>query len=237
MHGASVAAREQAWNGQRLAQPVATPRWRLWRYEQPAIVLGCSQRAYYEDLRARLAGASMEVLLRDSGGGAVLTGPWMVGLSLALPLGHAWLVHGLVDSYRPLGQLCADLLNAAGVPALALAPSQIPVTQAELAARGLPMLDWACFGQLSPWEVVDTRSRKIVGLAQRRRQTGVLLVAGMLIAEPPWEMLSQALGRECDTQALRQRTVGAASLLPSAWPAAAWREALQRRLAAVFTER
>lgn len=204
----SIAAEEQAWNREQLAQPVTAPRWRLWTYEQPAIVLGCSQRAVYERLLATPGGPSMmKVLLRESGGGAVLTGPWMLGLSLALPLGHPWLGQGLLESYRHLGQLFAQVLAAQGVPARALPPAELPAQQAALIARGLPVLDWACFGNLSPWEVVDEQGRKLVGLAQRRRQTGVLLVAGLLISEPPWASLCDALGQGEDVEVLRQRTV------------------------------
>lgn len=194
---------------------MTVPQWRLWTYEQPAIVLGCSQRAQYERLLATPGGPPMEMLLRESGGGAVLTGPWMLGLSLALPLGHPWLGHGLLESYRHLGQLFAQVLAAQGVPARTLPPAELPTQQAALIARGLPVLDWACFGNLSPWEVVDAQGRKLVGLAQRRRQTGVLLVAGQLLTEPPWAVLCDALGRGEDVVVLRQRTVSCDALVPA----------------------
>lgn len=155
----------------------------------------------------------MEVLLRESGGGAVLTGPWMLGLSLALPIGHPWLGQGLLESYRHLGQLFAELLMAQGLPARALPPTELPAQQAALVARGLPVLDWACFGNLSPWEVVDAQGRKLLGLAQRRRQTGVLLVAGLLLSEPPWASLCEALGQAEGVEVLRQRTVGCEALV------------------------
>lgn len=209
-----------------MAQPVAAPRWHLWTYEQPAIVLGCSQRAQYERLLTTPGGAPMEVLLRDSGGGAVLTGPWMLGLSLALPIGHPWLGQGLLESYRHLGQLFADVLVAQSVPARALPSAELPVQQAALIARGLPVLDWACFGNLSPWEVVDAQGRKLVGLAQRRRQTGVLLVAGLLLTEPPWALLCEALGRGEDKAMLRQRTVSCEALAPGTVSAQALVDAL-----------
>lgn len=188
-----------------LAQPVAAPAWQFWRYQQPAIVLGSAQRADHQRLLAAPGGPPMEVLLRDSGGG-VLIGPWMISLSLALPLGHPWLARGLVDSYRPLGQLCAAAMKEQGMSAQALAPQDIPTFQAMFESRGLPALDWACFGKLSPWEVVDVQGRKIVGLAQRRRQTGVLMVAGLLLEEPPWELLCGALGQDEQSSLLHRRT-------------------------------
>lgn len=193
---------------------MTAPQWRLWTYEQPAIVLGCSQRAVYERLQATSIGPSVDVLLRDSGGGAVLTGPWMLGLSLTLPLGHPWLGQGLLESYRHLGQLFAQMLAVQGVLARALSPAELPAQQAALIASGLPVLDWACFGNLSPWEVVDAQGRKLVGLAQRRRQTGVLLVAGLLLTEPPWAVLCDALGRGADEVVLRRRTVSCDALVP-----------------------
>jgi len=231
MPSPSVAAEEQAWNRAQLAQPVTAPQWRVWTYEQPAIVLGCSQRAHFERLQATPGGPPMEVLLRDSGGGAVLTGPWMLGLSLALPNGHPWLGQGLLESYRHLGQLFAELLATQGVPARALPPAELPAQQAALITRGLPVLDWACFGNLSPWEVVDAQGRKLVGLAQRRRQTGVLLVAGVLLTEPPWALLCEALRSGEDEKVLRQRTVSCGALAPGAVSGQALVIAVQSRLA------
>jgi lipoate-protein ligase A len=228
----SVAAEEQAWNRAQLAQPVTAPRWRVWNYEQPAIVLGCSQRAHYERLQATPGGPPMEALLRESGGGAVLTGPWMLGLSLVLPNSHPWLGQGLLESYRHLGQLFAELLVAQGVPARALPPAELPAQQAALVARRLPVLDWACFGNLSPWEVVDAQGRKVVGLAQRRRQTGVLLVAGLLLTEPLWRRVCDALGRGEDETVLRERTVSCETLAPGALAGDRWEGALLARLSA-----
>ena len=173
----------------------------------------------------------MKVLLRESGGGAVLTGPWMLGLSLALPIGHPWLGHGLQESYRHLGQLYAEVMATQGVPARALPPAELPAQAAALAARNLPVLDWACFGNLSPWEVVDSQGRKLVGLAQRRRQTGALLVAGMLISEPPWTLLCEALGRGDDVPLLRLRTIHCAALTPGIISAGNWSMVLARKLA------
>lgn len=228
---ASIAAQEQAWNRQQLEQPVAAPQWRVWTYEQPALVLGCSQRAQYERMAST---SSLEALLRDSGGGAVLTGPWLVSVSVVLPPGHAWLGQGLLESYRHLGQLHTDALAELGVAATALPPPQIPGTKAALAALGLPALDWACFGSLSPWEVVDAEGRKLVGLAQRRRQTGVLLVAGTLVAEPPWALLCDALERPLDAALLHQRTVSCENLLGRSVLPEAFSKVLTQQLNKVF---
>jgi len=225
----STAVQEQVWNRQQLEQPVVAPQWRVWTYAQPALVLGCSQRALYE--RVVCGVPSVEVVLRESGGGAVLTGPWLVSVSLVLPPGHAWLGQGLLESYHHLGQLHADALAELGVTAMALPPLQIAGTQAALAARGLPALDWACFGSLSPWEVVDAEGLKVVGLAQRRRQQGVLLVAGTLVTEPDWDVLCNALGRPDDANPLMRRTASCARLLGRRLLAENLATVLSRRLA------
>lgn len=210
------------------------PQWRVWTYAAPAIVLGCSQRALHECLSSAPGRLPLAVLLRESGGGAVLAGPGLVSVSVVLPLEHAWLGPGLLESYRRLGQLHAEALAEWGVAAEALAPAQVALRQAALAAGGGPALDWACFGKLSPWEVADAQGRKLVGLAQRRRQNGVLLVAGTLVAPPDWRLLCDVLGRPQDAAVLHQRTVSCAQLRGQALSPESWAEALARRLARVF---
>ena len=98
----STIAQEQAWNRQQMLEPVTRPRFAVWQYEAPAIVLGCSQRKFEDGARARLGGAA-ELLLRPSGGGAVLTGPWMVSCSVVLPLDHPW-----VQAARAVGTSLGD---------------------------------------------------------------------------------------------------------------------------------
>lgn len=179
------------------------PCWRVWTYQSPAIVLGCSQRALQADIEHRLGGRAA-LLVRESGGGAVLTGPWLVSASLALPLKHPWVSHGLIESYHRLGQLHVEALRGLGVAARALPPQELPCAHDAGAATTAA---WACFGDLSPWEVVNPEGRKLVGLAQRRRQSGVLLVAGTLIGAADWPLLCAAMGHPEDEPLLRQHTV------------------------------
>lgn len=179
---------EQAWNAAQLREPVTEPRVRLWTYRVPGVVLGCSQTALRERLVAghALAGS---VVQRGSGGGAVLTGPWMVSASVVLPPDHPLLGRSTLSSYRWLGALHAGLLRDAGIPAYAIPPEEVRLRPGD--AR----LKWACYGGLSPWEVV-VGTRKIVGLAQLRRRTGVLMTSGTLIAPPDWSLLCGALGQD-----------------------------------------
>ncbi len=171
-------------------------------------MLGNAQRALRNVIEQR-ANGRVDLLERQAGGGAVLTGPWMVSTSIVLPYGHALLCDSLVGCYRWLGQLHAAALAEFGVPAHALPVEALPVANAKIGAR---TVNWACFGGLSPWEVVDAGCRKLVGLAQRRRHAGVLLVAGTLVGATDWRLLCDVMGYPEDEAILRRRTVSCEKL-------------------------
>jgi lipoate---protein ligase len=181
---------EQAWNEAQLRHPVAAPLVRLWSYREPAVVLGCSQARMVTpqeiERRARVGAA-----VRQAGGGAVLAGPWMLSASIVLPDGHALASDQLVRSYRWIGELYAGVLQGLGIDAHAICPERTRALQ----ARITPDVDWACFAGFSPWEVV-VGEKKIVGLAQARRRTGTLFVAGLLLDRPDWALLCRALAQD-----------------------------------------
>jgi lipoate-protein ligase A len=187
------------------------PRFRIWTYQSPAVVLGNAQRSLRNSIEQR-ANGRVELLQRQAGGGVVLTGPWMVSTSIILPYGHPLLCDSLVACYRWLGQLHAAALTEFGVPAYALPAQALPAANAMIDVR---TVSWACFGGLSPWEVVDAGYRKLVGLAQRRRHAGVLLVAGTLIGATDWRLLCEVMGYPEDEAILRRRTVSAGELAGS----------------------
>lgn len=217
------AVTEQLWNEQQLLQPVRAPAWRTWRYREPMVVLGCSQRRLLAESRAA------EVLVRESGGGAVLTGPWMLGLSVALPADHPLVGGGPVASYHWLGELIAQRLQASGVAAEAIAPQQLRQPRP---ARAPQPVDWACFGGLSPWEVL-ARGRKIAGLAQVRRRTGVLLVGGVLLTPSPWPLLCRTLAQpEDDGRRLAELTSCCVEEAGTDFDAQAFEQALTQGLQA-----
>lgn len=184
------------------------PRFHIWTHRSPAIVLGNAQRSLRDSIEQRADGR-VELLERQAGGGVVLTGPWMVSASIVLPLGHPLLRGSLVGCYRWLGQLHVAALAQFGVAACALPAQALAGGNARI---DVPPVSWACFGGLSPWEVVDAGCRKLVGLAQRRRQAGAMLVAGTLVGATDWRLLCETMGYPEDESALRRRTVSAAEL-------------------------
>jgi len=170
----TTASEEQQWNEEQLARPVTHADHRVWLYSDAAIVLGRSQAGRYKAIPTL---SRVAPVTRGSGGGAVFTGPWMMSASVVLPHGHHLISPGIVQTYRWLGAAHVRALRRLGIRSATVHPDDLPVS------GEAPGSDWACFGTLAPWEVVGRGQRKIVGLAQVRRRTGVLLVAGTLVYE------------------------------------------------------
>lgn len=214
MAGCDRALAEQRWNDGQLLSPVDSPRIRLWRHRCAAIVLGRAQHALAGE---HAASASIPLVTRQAGGGAVLVGPWLLSLSIALPPAHH-LVAGrsIAASY--------DWIAGAFVSALALQGVQARAATADDACKAPPTLDWACFAGITAGEVLVDR-RKLVGFAQRRSRHGVLIVAGLLVDTVPWRMLRDGMpgmidANEADRQARALATatidLGSAGVDPAA---------------------
>lgn len=214
IHCDGIAA-EQDWNERALAEPVREPVLRFWRHAQAGVVLGASQ---YK-LLPSLPSSGVAIVARRAGGGAVLAGPWMLSASVLLPPEHAIARAGISRGYEWLGTHFAGVLRAWGVAAQP-APEK----------RDAGALAWACFAGVSPWEVL-LDGRKIVGLAQRRSRTGVLVAAGLLLEAPDWLLLCTVMGRprrECAD--LAACTTDVAQALGSQPDAQALAGGLARRL-------
>jgi len=221
-----AAVLEQEWNRQHLEPDAPRPAFRVTRYARSAIVLGVSQRARLAQVRER-AGGRVEVLARESGGGAVLTWPGFVSLSVALPHGHPGAASRVHDSYRWLGDIHLHALAALGVAARLVSPGQLRATADERRASDI---GWACFGSLAPWEAVSADGRKLAGFAQKRGRHGVLLVAGTLVTPPDWVLLAEVLGEPADAPALTRQTVSASEIAGKPVDPAAFAELLEARV-------
>ena len=206
-----------------LAQPVEDPAVSVWAYTAPAVVLGCSQHLT-PAIAQRAAMTRIQVCSSPAGGGAVLTGPWMLGATVLLPPRHPLVVASLAESYRWFGLAHAAWLRRHGVEAIAT-PAPLP------SHGGDEQFGWACFASVSHWEVA-AGDGKIVGLAQARRHNGVLLTSAVLLQPPPWALLCNVMnkplshaatlaGRTSSCERMLGRAVDPTALMPTLWHALA----------------
>lgn len=155
----------------------------------PGLVLGRHAVDPHLDGDA-VAAEGVAVLKRSSGGGPVLWDGDLVALDVVLPRGHRLAADDVVAAYRWLGEALADALRELGVPGVEVI--DVARVRAAKATPG-PAAD-ACFGGLSPWEVLAD-GRKVVGLSQTRRRPGALLQAGLPLRLDA-ARLARLLGRD-----------------------------------------
>jgi lipoate-protein ligase A len=196
--------------------PPRSPRAWAQPGNRPLVVLGRSQQGW--PVHRVLA-----VRQRASGGGAVLSGPWMLRSAVRLPRDHPLLKRGPAAAARWFGDLHLEWLQAQGV-------------------RGLeryegPLQDhWSCFSGRGPGEVL-VDGRKLVGIAQRWRRRDALLSAGTLLTVPPWESLCAALGRApAVADELARDTVAIAECLGHAPDPMHWAGSLRHALHAALAQ-
>lgn len=180
------AGAEQAELSRLLGEPVTTPYTFFWTYEKLELTLGRSQRPTPE-LLARAERAGIRVTPRNSGGGAVMTGSWMLSASTLVPPDHRLARLSVPRSYAEVGSAWGRALALLGLESERVDPDNLAGKRKRFQNHGL---DWVCFAGLSYGELTDTRNRKLVGLAQVRKKTGVAIVSGMLLERPDWETLT-----------------------------------------------
>lgn len=185
---------------------------RLWACVSPvpAVVLGRSQRGLTTHPVVR-------VQRRSSGGGAVLTGPWMLEAMLRLPRQHAIAARGPAGAARWFGELHLEWLREQGIEGAAL-------------YEGKTTSHWSCFAGLGPGEVL-VQGRKLTGIAQTWRRQNIYLGSGTLLSAPPWPLLCEVLGRApADAAELRAQASSAQECLGRPVPASEWLRSLRRKL-------
>ncbi len=182
--------------------------------ERTGLVLGFSQKPAVLN-QIELAAQPLPIYHRHAGGTAVLVGPHVLSLDVVLPTGHPLQLADIVESYRWFGETWVTALRRLGVETRLVPPAE---AHAQQALRKLPetrdyelLMNRACYGTLSPYEVV-VEQRKVVGLDMIRRRTGSLLQAGILMH---WDttILARLLGHTEEEQevlrlGLLQRAVG-----------------------------
>jgi len=174
----------------------------------PALVLG--RAAHDPPLDLDLAGREgIAILRRGSGGGAVLWDADLLALDVALPPDHALAARDVVEAYRWLGEALGEAMRDLGMPSVRVVPPDEARADRTRASRTVA----ACFGALSPHEVT-AEGRKLVGLSQVRRRTGVLLQVGIPLTFDA-SLLARLLRFDADaTTSLAARTVGAREYVP-----------------------
>jgi len=208
-----------------------------WSIADPTgLVLGFSQKPEVLNPVA-LHELAIPIYHRRAGGTAVLVGPHLLSLDVFLPVGHPLITADVVESYRWFGEAWVEALELLGVRTRV-----VPIEEAH-AQRALlkqpetqvyeRLMHRACYGTLSPYEVV-VGQRKIVGLDMIRRRTGTLLQAGVLLH---WdtELLAYLLGHNDEEQrllreGLRNRAVGLDTLASRTVTANEVREAFEHVL-------
>ncbi len=175
----------------------------------PIIVLGSAQRNLWTD-------STLPVRVRSSGGGAVLSGPWLLRSAVVLPRSHVLGQHGPAAAARWYGEIHCRWLRAQGIGA------------AELYS-GSSVDHWACFAGRIAGELM-VGDRKIAGIAQAWRGQTILLSAGTLIAPAPWALLCDAVRRPSHAAALAALTVDAQEYLRRPVDARAWADDLREFL-------
>jgi lipoate-protein ligase A len=143
---------------------------------------------------------------RRSGGTAVFADRQHLWLDVALPAGHRLLLPDITASYRWFGEVWVAALARVGIETRVVEPDEAR----ELNAGLDPEVRRACFGGVSPYEVLAGNS-KIVGLAQIRRRQGGLLQAGIYGRWEPERVADLLGGSEADRQSrarlLRERGI------------------------------
>jgi lipoate-protein ligase A len=179
----------------------------LWWHtaDSPTLVLGAGQ----PEPDAPREG--IHVTRRRSGGTAVLATASVLGLDVLLPRGHHLALADVVEAYRWLGEVWAETIRRFGVEA-----RMVSVAEARSATGPPSHLDaavrLACFGTLSPYEVV-VGERKLIGLAQVRRRN-VLLQSGLHFAFDDAALARQLAPDNAGALAaeLRRRATGLAEI-------------------------
>lgn len=163
---------------------------------EPALVLGSSQKATLANLAA-CAERGIAVYRRTSGGAAVIVNAELLSLDVVLPSTSPLATSDVVQAYQWIGELWQDALQRLGVAKAHAIPTE--------EVRALPplskddVLRLACYGTLSPWEVVIGK-RKLVGLCQVRRKAGALYQTGIHLRFDP-----KALGQLLDLNNNRRK--------------------------------
>ncbi|MEM7339128.1 MAG: hypothetical protein AAF467_10800 [Actinomycetota bacterium] len=181
--------------------------------DQPAVVLGSSQRPDAVDPVAASA-AGIEVVTRRSGGGAVALEPGVdCWIDVIVPAGSPVWHNDVGRAFDWLGAVWTrtinDLLAARSLPMLA-APHTGAFQPGELGRL-------VCFASLGPGEVV-VEGAKVVGISQRRTRSAARFQSNVVWRWRP-ELLQHVLATDAETRAAIDRVAAGGLPAPAPTPA------------------
>jgi lipoate---protein ligase len=184
-HGSAIAEQEALLS--RLESPFTQPELWVWHYDQASIILGCSQRRQQQGWRAMAAkqNSAADIVVRRAGGGVVLAGPSLLSVSLLFPVGINKSLDQLTSAFEWFGEHWREALARQAIRSRLADPDDF--THFSKAAANC--VDWACFAGLSHGELLDSAGRKLLGLAQIRKQKSAALVSGLILQRQSWESL------------------------------------------------
>ena len=182
-----------------------------WSMAEPAgLVLGFSQK---HNVLNPAATGSLPIYHRRAGGTTVLVGPTLLSLDVILPAEHPLILPDIVESYRWFGEAWVAALAHLGAQTRIVPPAE---AHAQRDQRKQPatreyelLLNRACYGSLSPYEVVAGQ-RKVVGFDMIRRRSGTLLQAGVLLQWQPAMLAHQLAHTPSEHTLLEQGLLGRA---------------------------
>jgi lipoate-protein ligase A len=151
--------------------------------DQPTLILGAGQRDSAVDLEAARA-RGISVVRRQAGGTSVFAGPGVLGVDVALPMSHPLAIPDVVEAYRWIGDVWMDAMRKLGVAARTVSVEEARARASADDPRLEAAIRMACFGSVSPYEVISD-GRKLVGLAQVRRREAVLWQCGVHVHFDP----------------------------------------------------
>lgn len=199
---------------------------RLLRWQRPtgeALVIGRfpPQAPLVDHAYARELG--IEVVVRSTGGGAVLVAPGeMIWADVFVPAGDPLLPADAIESFHWLGGIWQQALIAAGIASTSLArPARRAAGGPVKGASGPARL--ACFASAGHGEVL-VGGEKLVGLSQRRTRSGALFQCALPVHLGPERLaalfrLDAGQRREL-VSAVRSCSTGLAALDQTTPPAA-----------------
>ncbi len=160
------------------AAALGLPLIRTYRWDRPALSIGCSQRFPAHEAER------FTVVRRPTGGGNVYHDADLT-YTAVIPHSHQLLELNRMDSYKVFHEAMLPMLEQLGNPA-------------GLQAAETPDVDRAtmkCFTAPSRFDVVTDKGDKYAGAAQRRTRNGILHQGSIRLeaAAGDWEKLESAL--------------------------------------------